>query len=612
MAPAPPPRLTASPFAAHVRRTLLAAVITALAAIPGWAQPQGRAGAIESASRATVFLRVVGDIDIVPEHDAIPKDPRLHRSNVEVATGSGVLVSPLGQILTCHHVISDGERSGLVDGRRARVLVKVRRIEAFVTPAPGAATTAERYEASVVASSPDLDVAVLSISGGNLPAADLGDSDALEPGDGLDALGFPFGRDVEIGRAATAPAVAPDVSVSHGDFSAFRGDEQGTRRFIQTSAAVNPGNSGGPLLDSDGYVVGLVSRRLSASGAGIGFAVPINLVKDYLEANGLDGQLPARRVALAPLQSIEGKGVRVRLPWGMSDSSPFRVRVDSGSNPLSVPTVRIDRVLSPWDVLRLAETVSSGQALESFTPLAPPTQRLRVVGGRRVVSGRVTGLLADGGSVRIEYVVLDLGQEKLLARFVGPPALIAYNASVFRASLTSLEGDLLRRLPPAVPQPTAWVAAGSAGALSPLRLVVLPASWVQEPQGPLPCRGLPPAEEAVAAAPVNDFTRMLRVGVVRQGSLSASGSAAACGTPSVSGSPDYRGTFMSFGASLYVTGRFVQVADEQFLQLEVVGPAEQRAALEELFSLWMARLDRGSAPPTVERQGAPPGWDPPL
>jgi S1-C subfamily serine protease len=587
MASAPRARLAPARRTAPARRGMLAMVFLAVAAAT-WGEPQSRAGAIESASRATVFLRVTGDIDIVPSADAPNAETRLHRSDVEIATGSGFLVSPLGQILTCQHVISDGERTGTVDGRKAKVLVKVRRIEAFVPAAQGGGT-AERYEASVTAANPDLDVAVLSISGANFSTADLGDSDAIEPGDGLDALGFPFGRDVEIGRPAAAAPLAPDVSVSHGDFSAFRSDEQGTRRFIQTSAAVNPGNSGGPILDGDGYVVGIVSRRLSGSGTGIGFAVPINLVKEFLESNGLDGQLPSRRASLGPLQSLEGKGVRVRLPWGVSDSSPFRVRVDTGSNPAAFPTLRIDRLLSPWDVLRLADTVASGQVFESFSPASAPAQRVRVAGGRRVVMGRVNGMQADGTGTRIEYAIFDLGQEKLVARYVGAPALVAYNASVFRASLASLEADLLRRSSPAVPQPTAWTPLGGVTAVSPLRQVVVPAAWVQEPEGPLPCRGLAAAAEAVSTSPTNDFARTLRVGFVRQAGLTAPVAAAACGTPVAPGSADYQRTAASFGTNLFVAGRFVQVAEHEVLQFEVVGPAEQRAVLQDLFGLWMAQ-----------------------
>ncbi len=574
---------------------LLCCAIACLAA-PAAADAQRRAGAIESASRATVFLRVVGDLDITRPESPIPlPDDRLHRANVEIATGSGFLISPLGEILTCDHVVADGERTGLVDGRKAKVTVTVRRIEAFVSGADGAAP--QRYEASILARNEELDLAVLSIGGAYFPVADLGDSDALEPGDGLDALGFPFGRDVEIGRPASAELVAPDVSVSHGDFSAFRADTQGTRRFLQTSAIVNPGNSGGPILDGDGFVVGIVSRRLSAAGTAIGFAVPINLAKDFLESKGLDAQLPARRLTLGPAQTLEGKGLRMRLPWGMADTSPFRARVDSGANPSAQPALRIDRILSPWDVVRLADSVSSGLAFEGFATSTSPVQRVRFIGGRRVVTGRVTGSTPEGGALRVEYAVADLGLEKVIARFAGPPALIAFNASIFRASLESVEPELLRRVTPPIPPPAAWVVSLGAGATSPLREVPFPAGWVVEPQGPLPCRGASPAAEGLSAAPVNDFARSLRAGVLRRPGASVADVAAACGAAARTGAGDYQATVTSFGSALFVAGRIVAVGNDQFLQFEVVGPAEQRASLQELLALWMVRLDTSTAPP---------------
>ncbi len=577
------------PLASLLGRAALASAVALLPA-PGWGSPQGRAGAIETASRATVFLRIVGDIDLVSS-DEPPIGAKFHRPNVEIATGSGFLISPLGQVLTCSHVVADGERTGLIDGRKAKVAVKVTRIEVFAPSATDGAPP-ERYEASIVAVNADLDVAVLSISGNVFPAAELGDSDALEAGDGLDALGFPFGRDVEIGRPVSAAPVAPDVSVSHGDFSAFRGDEQGTRRFLQTTAAVNPGNSGGPVIDGDGYVVGIVSRRLSGSGAAIGFAVPINLVKDYLESNGLDGQLPARRLSLAGPQTLDGKGLRLRLPWGYADASPFRARVDTGAAGASsaVPTLRIDRLLTPLDVLRLADALSAGQAFEAFAPSGPSRQRVRTIGGRRVVAGRVTGTAADGAGVRVEYAVVDLGQEKVVARYAGSPALMAYNASVFRGSLASLESDPLRRPSVANAPVAAWVPISAAASASPPGRAVVPAGWVHEPQGPLPCRGIAPASDTTAASPLADFARTLRVGLVRQPGLTVSAAAAACGTPGADGAGDYQAVGSWLGANVFVEGRFVQVADAEFLRFEVVGPAEDRAVLRELFNAWMSRM----------------------
>jgi len=558
------------------------------------ASPVAQSGAVESALRATVFVRVIGDLEVVagPE-TARAGEARFQRTNVEIATGSGVLISSAGQVLTCHHVVSDEDRSGLIDGVKVRVTVKVRRIEAMVPGAGGADAPGvpERYEAAVIASNPDLDLAVLSIGGATFPPADLGDSDVLEPGDGLDAVGFPYGQEVEIGRPPSARTAAPSASISHGGFSAFRTDAQGGRRFIQTSAAVNPGNSGGPVVDADGYVVGIVSRSLASAGSstGIGFAIPINLVKEFLEASGLDGQLPARRLALGPVQALESKGLRLRLPWGVSDVSPLRTRVDSGSDLATSAGLRIDRVVSPWDSSRLAEAMTARQALESISSAGTSAQRNRPAAAQRMLMGHVTATWPDGTAARMEYAVVELGQEKILARFVGPPNVIAYNASVFRASLASIEADALRKPSASIQRPAAWTTPAGIGPSSPLAGVVVPAGWVQEPDGPAPCQGLQAASEAIAASPVADFTRSIRAGVIRQPGVSAARAAGACGSPFADEPDRYQRTLVSFGTRLFGEGRFVQVGPDEVLHYEVIGPAEQQAALRELFTQWLAR-----------------------
>jgi S1-C subfamily serine protease len=558
------------------------------------ASPSAQTGSVDAALRATVFLRVIGDIEITAGPDAKSAgEDRIRRTNVEVATGSGFLVSALGQILTCHHVVSDGERAGTVDGKKVTVTVKVRRIEATFSPAGGGDTPGlpDRFEASVAASNADLDLAVLSISGSNFPSVDLGDSDALDPGDSLDTVGYPFGQEVEIGRPVAARAVAPDASVSHGDFSAFRTDAQGVRRFIQTSAAVNPGNSGGPIVDSDGYVVGIVSRRLASSGGGVGFAIPINLVKDFLEANGLDGQLPARRAVLGPLQVFEGKGLRARLPWGVADVSPFRARLDTGGAMPASLGLRVDRVVSAWDSSRLADALTRQQALEPVSPGGPPQQRMRTLGaGRRALTGHVTGTWADGSAVRMEYAIVDLGEEKILARYVGPPGLIAYNASIFRASLASIEADPLRKPGEPGARVSGWTPATLIGAPSPLAGLPLPADWIQEPDGPLPCDGVPAASDVIAASPPGDFTRSVRAGLVRRAGLSTARAAAACGQPFADDSDRYHRVVVRFGTRLVIEGRFVQAGPDDLLRLEVIGPADQQGALRDAFAQWTARI----------------------
>jgi S1-C subfamily serine protease len=559
------------------------------------ASPGAETGALDSALRATVYLRVIGDVEIVAGSGMTAiGETRIERTNVEIATGSGFLISGIGQVLTCHHVISDGERTGLVDGKRARVAVKVRRIDVVFSSAGSTEPSGvpQQYEATVIAASPDLDLAVLSISGANFPSVDLGDSDAMEPGDSLDTVGYPFGQEVEIGRPVSAKPDAPDASISHGDFSAYRTDTQGLRRFIQTSAAVNPGNSGGPVLDTDGYVVGIVSRRLASAGAGtgIGFAVPINLVKEFLEANGLDGQLPARRVALGPVQAFDAKGLRLRLPWGVTDTSPFRTRLDTGGSPLVSPVLHIDRLVSPWDVSRLVDALARGQAVEPFSPSGTPLQRSRQVEGRRTLTGRVNGTWQDGTPARMEFAVVDLGQEKILARYVGPPNLIAYNASTFRASLASIAADVLRKGGGTGTRSFGWAPALGSSASSRLSRLPVPAGWIQEPDGPLPCEGLQEASDVIAASPPGDFTQSVRAGLIRQPGVSAARAAAACGTVFDDDPSHYQRAVVSLGARQFVEGRFLQVGPDEVLHYEVTGPVEHQAPLREVLAQWTLRL----------------------
>ena len=100
------------------------------------------------------------------------------------------------------------------------------------------------------------------------------------------------------------------MTVTAGSLSAARADDAGDTRFLQTDATMLPGNSGGPMLDEDGYVVGVVRMKLSrdATSAGAGFTVPVNVVKDFLEPNGLLERLPVgaaapRCAALARLEA---------------------------------------------------------------------------------------------------------------------------------------------------------------------------------------------------------------------------------------------------------------------------------------------------------------------
>ena len=177
--------------------------------------------------------------------------PKGSRPNEQVqqGLGSGVVATADGYIITNNHVIDGADE------------VKV-----------SIGDSNKRYEAKVVGRDPGTDLAVLKIEATNLSPATFGDSDQLEIGDVVLAIGNPFG----VGQ-----------SVSRGIVSALsRGMGMGTfEDFIQTDAAINMGNSGGALLDSDGRLVGINTAILSRSGssAGVGFAIPINLARFVIE-----------------------------------------------------------------------------------------------------------------------------------------------------------------------------------------------------------------------------------------------------------------------------------------------------------------------------------------
>src|SRR5437667_307006 len=136
-----------------------------------------------------------------------------------------------------------------------------------------------------------IDLAILYVSVPNLPYVALGDSDVVIAGQPVEALGYPFGRRVEVGLPVEARNVVPEITTTPGAISATRNGEAGERRYLQVTNTVNPGNSGGPIVDRDGFAVGVITMKLRDA-AGIAFAIPVNQAKDFLELHGVDQQLP--------------------------------------------------------------------------------------------------------------------------------------------------------------------------------------------------------------------------------------------------------------------------------------------------------------------------------
>ena len=181
--------------------------------------------------------------------------PRTHR---EQSLGSGVIVSPDGYILTANHVVEGADK------------VKV-----------ALASGEKEFDAKVIGTDPATDTAVLKVDGKNLPAITIADSDKLEVGDVVLAVGNPFG----VGQTVTMGIVS---ALGRGGFGI-----NNYENFIQTDAAINLGNSGGPLVDAEGRLVGINTWIISGSGGsqGLGFAVPINMARYAMERLISDGKV---------------------------------------------------------------------------------------------------------------------------------------------------------------------------------------------------------------------------------------------------------------------------------------------------------------------------------
>ncbi|EJF79482.1 protease Do [Bartonella sp. DB5-6] len=251
--------------------------------------------------------------------------------------GSGVIVDARGLIVTNYHVIKDANeiKVALSDGRE--------------------------FESKVMLKDEATDIAVLEIDakGAQFPVLLLGDSDEVEVGDLVLAIGNPFG----VGQTVTSGIVSAQartrVGISDFDF------------FIQTDAAINPGNSGGALIDMKGQLIGINTAIYSRSGGsvGIGFAIPANLVKVMLDTVKHGGKYFVPPYIGASFQNVTpdiAGGLGLERPYGAliieisKDSPAEKAGLKVGDVILSMQGVRID---SPDSLGYRLMTASMGQNL---------------------------------------------------------------------------------------------------------------------------------------------------------------------------------------------------------------------------------------------------------
>lgn len=280
------------------------------------------------------------------------------RTRERRSLGSGFVIDPSGYVVTNNHVIAEADE------------VTVR----FEDD--------RSYEAQVVGRDERLDIALLRLQGAsNLRAIVLGDSDALRVGEYVVAVGNPFG----LGHTVTMGIVsAKDRTIGAGPYD----------DFIQTDASINPGNSGGPLFNLRGEVVG-INTAIHAEGQGIGFAIPVNLVRDALMQLKETGQVSRGKLGIAfqPVSEDIAKALGLDHPYGalVSEVEPAGPAAKAGLRPGDV-IVKVD-----------GDDVTAGTQLPRLVARNAPGSRVTITyrrdGRESTAQVQLEALGADGKGI---------------------------------------------------------------------------------------------------------------------------------------------------------------------------------------------------------------------
>jgi len=312
------------------------------APLPGVRAPQSFADLAAKADPAVVFVKTLQE----------RRGASGRRRVIGEGVGTAFVFDPNGLIITNNHVIEEASEIHVIFGRKREV------------------------KATIVGRDPRTDVAVLRVEEKNLPYLPLGDSDALRVGDWVVAIGNPF---------ALAHTVSAGILSAKGRTLAdVKGlDESGYYDFLQTDASINPGNSGGPLLDTAGNVVG-INTAIRANSNNIGFAIPINMVKELLPRVLKDGHIKRSAIGVHVSSLLPDDIERLKL----SDENGALVRVIVPGGPADRAGLQVDDVIQAFE----GEALTGPERLRWVASLAgvgkPVT--LRVVRGGRTFDLKVT------------------------------------------------------------------------------------------------------------------------------------------------------------------------------------------------------------------------------
>ncbi len=272
-----------------------------------------------------------------------------YRRRIERSLGSGVIVDAKGTIVTNQHVIAqaDSIRVQIADGRIA--------------------------EATVIGQDPDTDIAILRLEVANLPVMPLGRSDTLRVGDIVLAIGNPYGL---------------SQTVTQGIVSATGRGQLGLatfENFIQTDAAINLGNSGGALIDAHGDLVGIntaVLNRNYGGPEGIGFAIPVNLVRGVMEQILAQGHVVRGWLGFVPQDLTDAQAEQLGAAPGSSDLNGEVTAVAVAN--ILVKSPAYEAGMRPDDLITAVggEPVRSAQDLVSRIAALKPGSQVEIEGRR--------------------------------------------------------------------------------------------------------------------------------------------------------------------------------------------------------------------------------------
>jgi serine protease Do len=272
--------------------------------------------------------------------------------------GSGCIIDREGYIITNNHVIEKAQtiKVKLIDGKE--------------------------YDATVVGRDPKTDLALIKIDAKNaLPSAAFGDSDSLEIGDWVIAIGNPFGLETTV--------TAGIVSAKGRVIGAGPYDD-----FIQTDASINPGNSGGPLFNLKGEVVG-INTAIVSGGQGIGFAIPINMAKELLPQLKSKGKVIRGWLGVV-IQKITPE---IAKTFGLKESEGALVSDVTEDGPAEKAGIKRGDVIVSFN----------GKAIKEVDTLP------KLVGATEIGKKAKVGIIRDGKPLEVEVAIGELKDEKLQA-----------------------------------------------------------------------------------------------------------------------------------------------------------------------------------------------------